>query len=286
MTVGGAGASLYRDNYNGGMYSTVGRMFDQGGFASGIYAGVMGGIPKMGVDGMPHLFAEKHLGVDWELCLFLEASKERNAMLLMEGARRIGLPMVPISSLAGFRGFDQGGTASRYPSQDRPRAPATSTSINVYGHRGMNVDELANAVMEKLEEALNAGAVELPGLTLTNEPGQRDIRSSRTCGTGTTRPRRSGSRSSARRDSVDTSTMTPPRADDSRSCMADSCPSTQVTSGPRASRLWGSRTSTVSSCASQIRPGCGVPTSSSLGGSSSRSTTTAGVICRDPSRSS
>lgn len=109
----GRANSVEIGNSNGGLYSGRGRHFADGGFASGIYAGVMGGIPKMGADGVPHLFAEKHLGVDWETYISSRASRERNAMLLLETARRIGFPVVPLSALQGIRGYADGGSASR-----------------------------------------------------------------------------------------------------------------------------------------------------------------------------
>lgn len=98
-------------NFLGGMYSTAGRHFADGGFASGIYSGVIGGIPKLGVDGTPHIFAEKELGVDWETYISSRASKARNASLLMETANRIGFPVVPVSALRGVRAFADGGMA-------------------------------------------------------------------------------------------------------------------------------------------------------------------------------
>lgn len=62
--------------------------FAGGGFPSGVYAGVTGGI---------HRFAEKELGVPWELYLSGKASaKARNQQLLEQVAPRLGMQVVPI----------------------------------------------------------------------------------------------------------------------------------------------------------------------------------------------
>ena len=116
------------NRHMGGIDTADGRHFAQGGFASGIYRGVMGGIPKMGVDGVPHIFAEKHLGVDWETYISPKAPRARNAQLLLETARRIGFPMIPASALGGIphmRAFQQGGiTGPAYQAPPPPSVPA------------------------------------------------------------------------------------------------------------------------------------------------------------------
>lgn len=149
----GLNPSAAANRADGGIDGPNGRQFFNGGFASGIYAGVMGGIPKMGADGSLHFFAEKHLGVDWETYISSRASKARNASLLMETAQRIGFPVIPVAALRGIRGFADGGTATRSASTlpDASRGPIT---IPVYGHRGMDVDDLAEAVWQKIEGRL------------------------------------------------------------------------------------------------------------------------------------
>ncbi len=149
----GLNHSAAANRADGGIDTADGRHFANGGFASGIYAGVMGGIPKMGVDGVPHLFAEKHLGVDWETYISSRASRERNAMLLMETAQRIGFPVIPVSALRGIRAFADGGTvgggSAAAPALGRAVRPL---EINIYGHAGMSVDDIAERVREVVRE--------------------------------------------------------------------------------------------------------------------------------------
>src|SRR5690606_5530673 len=45
------GPTLDAYQYDGGMYSPHGKHFADSGFASGIYQGIIGGIPKLGADG-------------------------------------------------------------------------------------------------------------------------------------------------------------------------------------------------------------------------------------------
>lgn len=69
-------------NYQGGMYERGVKAFASGGFASGIYKGVDGGI---------HKFAEKEAGVPWETYISGRASdRERNIGLWEETGRRLG----------------------------------------------------------------------------------------------------------------------------------------------------------------------------------------------------
>ena len=135
---------------DGGIVSRIGRQFDNGGFASGIYNGVMGGIPKIGVDGVPHLFAEKHLGVDWETYISSKSSKQRNAMLLMETAQRIGFPVIPAAALRGIRGFADGGTAGAPPfANEQLGAPIGGTSTE------WNMTFVNPVVRDPFEDAWN-----------------------------------------------------------------------------------------------------------------------------------
>ena len=132
MSVSSDTAALLR--HQGGLDTAQGQHFAQGGMPSGIYRGVMGGIPKMGVDGKLHIFGEKELGVDWETYISPKASRARNAMLLMETARRIGFPMIPASALRGVRGFDQGGTvgSARMPAYTSDEAgPTTNWNMTI-----------------------------------------------------------------------------------------------------------------------------------------------------------
>ncbi|MEJ6490700.1 tape measure protein [Leucobacter sp. USCH14] len=102
------------NDFAGGMYGPGGQHFAAGGFASGIYRGVMGGIPKLGVDGRQHIFAEKELGVPWETYISGNpAYRDRNIALLLETARRLSFPVIPMSRLAAVpqaRNFAAGGT--------------------------------------------------------------------------------------------------------------------------------------------------------------------------------
>lgn len=107
-----------KKNFSGGMYGPGGQHFATGGFASGIYRGVVGGIPKMGVDGTRHIFAEKELGVPWETYISGNpAYRDRNIALLLETARRLSYPLVPLASLHGVpqRNYASGGTAGNAP---------------------------------------------------------------------------------------------------------------------------------------------------------------------------
>ena len=80
LTPGGMTAS---SNYAGGLYSHGVKAFYSGGFASGIYAGVQGGI---------HKFAESEMGVPWETYISGRAAdRERNIGIWQETGRRLGL---------------------------------------------------------------------------------------------------------------------------------------------------------------------------------------------------
>lgn len=91
---------VYKDNSaNGNLFQGKVRQFANGGFASGgmpsgMYAGVVGGIRNGN-----HLFAEKHLGVPWELYLSGKASaKARNQRLLERAAPMLGMKVVPMGA--------------------------------------------------------------------------------------------------------------------------------------------------------------------------------------------
>ncbi len=74
------------NNYRGGMYEQGVKHFASGGFASGIYAGVDGGIR----DG-DRVFAERDMGVPWETYISgRPADRDRNVGLWVETGRRLG----------------------------------------------------------------------------------------------------------------------------------------------------------------------------------------------------
>lgn len=70
-------------NYQGGLYEGGVKAFAQGGFASGIYSGVQGGI---------HKFAESEMGVPWEAYISGRAAdRDRNIGIAFESLRRLGV---------------------------------------------------------------------------------------------------------------------------------------------------------------------------------------------------
>ena len=74
--------TVLKPNYQGGLYERGVKAFAAGGFASGIYAGVTGGI---------HKFAEKEMGVPWEAYISGRPSDhDRNLGLWAETGRRLG----------------------------------------------------------------------------------------------------------------------------------------------------------------------------------------------------
>lgn len=133
--------------FAGGIVGPGGDHFAAGGFASGIYRGVMGGIPKMGADGRPHIFAEKELGVPWETYISGNpAYRDRNIALLMETARRLSFPVIPMSRLAGVpqaRNYAAGGSAgASAPMVSTAPAPAGVRREHRRGRSGKLADQI------------------------------------------------------------------------------------------------------------------------------------------------
>lgn len=93
-------------NYRGNMYSHGVQEFAQGGFPSGIYSGVNGGI---------HKFAEREKGVKWEAYISGRAAdRDRNVGIAFESLRRMGVgvqaaPPVSLEGMAITGRLDIGG---------------------------------------------------------------------------------------------------------------------------------------------------------------------------------
>jgi hypothetical protein len=93
-----ASASGYDGNYQGGVYAAGVKQFYQGGFASGIYASVQGGIRDR-----DRIFAEKDKGVPWETYISGRmADRDRNigiwqatGSLLGVGSQQSATPVAP-----------------------------------------------------------------------------------------------------------------------------------------------------------------------------------------------
>ncbi|WP_052961443.1 MULTISPECIES: phage tail tape measure protein [unclassified Leucobacter] len=101
--------------------------FAAGGFPSGLYQGVVGGIPKAGLDGKTHIFAERELGVPWEVYLSGHPSyRERNIGLALEALKRMAFPVIPATALGGVRQFATGGGIPPAPAPAAPNAPVRS----------------------------------------------------------------------------------------------------------------------------------------------------------------
>lgn len=158
-------------NDSGGLHTAAGQHFAAGGFPSGLYRGVTGGIPKMGVDGTRHVFAEAELGVPWEVYISGNpAFRERNIKLAQEALRMLGapaltpeamsrlaFPAIPASALGGVRGFAEGGVVNRPGSRATdPRLLGAERNLNlkvsIEAHRGLDVDAIAELVTEKVIE--------------------------------------------------------------------------------------------------------------------------------------
>lgn len=74
---------LAEPNYRGNLYAGGVQAFAQGGFPSGVYDGVNGGI---------HKFAEREKGVKWEAYISgRESDRERNIGIAYESLRRMGV---------------------------------------------------------------------------------------------------------------------------------------------------------------------------------------------------
>lgn len=146
--LGGAGGITKAD---GGVVGHSGsRAIDMMSFANG------GGFPTGIFAGGPPLikFAEPETG--WEAFISGRKGQEaRNAKIAMDALDRLGFPVVPVSSLRGMRAFANGGTigASAASSTEAP-LPMSGPTIQVYGHRGMSVDDIAEAVWQKFERRL------------------------------------------------------------------------------------------------------------------------------------
>lgn len=98
-----AGGIVESNNFaQGGFGGEQVRHRAAGGYSSGIYNGVMGGLWHMGVDGVPTNFAEKELGVPWEVYISgREGDRQANVGYALEALRRLGSPSIPIAALAG-----------------------------------------------------------------------------------------------------------------------------------------------------------------------------------------
>ncbi|UOQ58094.1 phage tail tape measure protein [Leucobacter allii] len=138
-------------NFAGGIYGLHGQNFASGGLVSGIYRAVVGGIPKRGIDGTPHIFAEAEMGVPWEAYISgRSGSRSRNIDIALESLNRLGFPVVPASALRGVPRFADGGVtggASSAPSASHSYAPSAGTAVsmqtNIYGAPGQSEDEIA-----------------------------------------------------------------------------------------------------------------------------------------------
>ncbi|WP_427870539.1 tape measure protein [Leucobacter luti] len=135
----GGGAS----NYGGGLYEPSGKQFygggivgaqhyAGGGYPSGLYTGVQGGLWRMGLDGVPHNFAEAEHGVPWEVYISGKSgSRMANVGYALEALRRLGFPAIPLAALAGtgYRGFDGGGlVGAQAPGYSTPAANVPRSS--------------------------------------------------------------------------------------------------------------------------------------------------------------
>lgn len=132
--VGSAWVSIFgeKGNFSGGMYGADGQHFDAGGFPSGMYAGVNGGIRKPGIDGIPHVFAEAELGVPWEAYISGKPQfRERNIGLALEALRRLAFPVIPVSALGGTRAFAGGGSVGVSAPEVSPATPRAATEWNM-----------------------------------------------------------------------------------------------------------------------------------------------------------
>lgn len=102
-------------NYDGGMYLQGVKAFADGGFPSGIYAGVQGGI---------HKFAEKEMGVPWEAYISGRPSAaERNRQILAKTAGLLQMQVVPVGAA---RPFATGALLGATPTTVKP-APHSSS---------------------------------------------------------------------------------------------------------------------------------------------------------------
>ena len=109
-------------HFAGGMYSNGVQEFATGGFPSGIYDGVNGGI---------HKFAEKEKGVKWEAYISGRAAdRDRNVGIAFESLRRMGV---------------NGGGGS---------TTTVSAPITVQAVPGMSEEQVGLAAAEKLNYAL------------------------------------------------------------------------------------------------------------------------------------
>lgn len=159
---GNAAGGMYSAFYQGGAVQA--RQFAAGGFPSGMYQGVVGGIKKSGIDGTPHVFAERELGVPWEAYISGNPSfRERNIGLALEALRRLAFPVIPATALGGVRQFAAGGgipprstptpavaaapIRSRFERRQRADGPLVGTAI--FGE-GTTRNDLA-----EFEEALD-----------------------------------------------------------------------------------------------------------------------------------
>ncbi|MHA3724317.1 tape measure protein [Leucobacter sp. HY1910] len=176
--VGEAWVSIFgkKGNMAGGMYGSEGQHFAAGGFPSGMYQGVNGGIHKQGIDGTPHVFAEAEMGVPWEAYISGKPEfRERNIALALEALRRLGVqteqfdrlafPTVPANRVYGTRAFAMGDVLARNPAAMSTPAKTVATPArseaalveNLYLGAGVTRDELAE--LERKLDVINRGGL-------------------------------------------------------------------------------------------------------------------------------
>ena len=119
-----ANGNVASSNYQGGIYDKGVKAFYSGGFASGIYAGVRGGI---------HKFAESEMGVPWETYISgRSADRDRNIGIWQETGRRLG----------AYVGYGSGG------------GPTVTIRQDIHPSQRMSESELARIVAEKTQFAV------------------------------------------------------------------------------------------------------------------------------------
>lgn len=122
-TGAGGQGGLVAGNYQGGIYDKGVKAFYSGGFASGIYAGVRGGI---------HKFAESEMGVPWETYISGRAAdRDRNIGIWQETGRRLG----------AYVGYGSG------------VGPTVTIRQDIHPSQRMSEAELARIVAEKTQFA-------------------------------------------------------------------------------------------------------------------------------------
>ncbi|WP_300733705.1 tape measure protein [Pseudomonas sp.] len=125
---------------NGGMESGPVQAFNNGGLPSGYYS-APAGRPAL------YKFAEQNL--PWEVFISPQPGKEReNAGYALDALQRLGFPSVPISALGGSPGAIQraGGSLPMAMVDSAAASARPVGDIKIYGHRGMDIDAIADAV--------------------------------------------------------------------------------------------------------------------------------------------